>query len=149
MAKQPSATFDAILDTPATEVERPKPLPVGTYDTVIKGMPEHGESAQKKTPFVRFTHQIVAAHEDVDAAELEAMGGIADKTIRNTYYTTPTSLYRLTDFLEALGLDMEGKSIRQLLDETPNAEVRILVAHSTSDDGQSSFAEVKRAFRAE
>ena len=92
-------TFESILDTPAAQVERPKPLPAGTYDTIVVGLPEFGESSQKKTPFARFTHKIVAAGDDVDTSELEEMGGIADKTIKNTYYTTPDALFRLTDFL--------------------------------------------------
>ena len=63
MAKEPAASFESILDTPAEAVERPKPLPVGTYDVIVKGMPEHGQSSQKKTPFVRFTYALTEAHE--------------------------------------------------------------------------------------
>lgn len=140
-------TFESILDTPATEVERPKPLPAGTYSTIIKGLPEHGESSQKKTPFVRFIHTIVAAGEDVDTDELADIGGIADKSIRNTFYTTPDALFRLTDFLDHCGIDAEGKTIRQMIDETPNAAVDILIGHRASEDGQQIFAEVKRTMK--
>ena len=98
MATQQS--FESILDTPATEVERPKPLPAGTYSCIVRGLPEYGESSQKKTPFVRFTLAVQAAGDDVDTDELQEIGGIADKTIRNTFYTTPDALFRLTDFLD-------------------------------------------------
>ena len=74
-ATQPS--FESILDTPATEVERPKPIPAGTYDVIVKGLYEQGESTQKKTPFVRFIYAIQSAGEDVDPDELELIGGIA------------------------------------------------------------------------
>ena len=63
-------TFESILDTPATEVERPKPLPAGTYDVIVKGLYEQGESTQKKTPYVRFIYAIQSAGEDVDADEI-------------------------------------------------------------------------------
>lgn len=140
-------TFESILDTPATEVERPKPLPAGTYSTVLRGLPEYGESSQKKTPFVRFTHAIQAAGDDVDTDELAEIGGTADKTIRNTFYTTPDALFRLTDFLEHCGIDAEGKTVRQMIDETPNAAVDITVGHRASEDGQQIFAEVKRTMK--
>lgn len=149
MAKAAQASFESILDTPATEVDRPKPLPAGTYDGVVKGLYEQGESSQKKTPFVRFTYVMQAAGEDVDEEELQAIGGIDGKTIKDTYYTTPEALFRLTDTLERMGIDMEGKTVRQALDETPNASIRIVIGHRASEDGQQIFAEVKRTMKAE
>jgi len=142
-------SFESILDTPAEEVERPIPLPEGTYETILVGMPAHGESAKKKTPYVEFTHKLQSALDDVNAEELEQMGGLADKTIKNTYYTTPTSLFMLTDFLDACGISAEGRSIRQMLDDTPNASVRILIKHEPSEDGQRIFARVARALKSE
>jgi len=143
------ATFESILDTPAQDIERPKPLPAGTYDVVVRGLPEYGESPQKKTPFCRFTYAIQAAGEDVDTDELAEMGGIADKTIKDTYYTTPDAVFRLTDTLERMGIDPEGKTVRQMIDESPNCSLRIVVGHRASDDGQQIFAEVKRTMAVE
>jgi len=158
MAKaEPATSFESILDTPADAVERPKPLPAGTYDCIVKGMPEHGQSSQKKTPFVRFTYALQAAGEDVDEDELKELltdkdgdiGAIGTKSIKDTYYTTPDSLFRLTDALENMGVDLTEKTIRAALDETPNASVRIQVGHRASEDGTQIFAEVKRTMRAE
>jgi hypothetical protein len=121
-------------------------------------MPEHGVSSQKKTPFVRFTYALTAAGDDVDPDELKELltdkngetAPIGSKTIKDTYYTTPDSLFRLTDALENMGLDADsGKTIRQLLDETPNADLNILVGHRASEDGTQVFAEVKRTMKAE
>lgn len=147
MANQPHApSFESILDTPANEIERPKPLPTGTYDCIVKGLYEEGVSSQKKTPFVKFTYAIQSAGEDVDEAELEEIGGLADKTIKDTYYTTPDAMFRLTDALANMGLDVEaeGVTVRQLLSETPNCSIRILIGHRASEDGTQIFAEVKR-----
>lgn len=150
MAKAETATsFESILDTPADAIERPKPLPAGTYAAIVKGMPEHGVSSQKKTPFVRFIYAITDAFDDVDADELEAMGGIADKSIRDTYYTTRDSLFHLTDALEAMGIDAEGKTIRQMIDETPNCAINVVVSHRTPEGSEQIFAEVKRIMKAE
>ena len=141
------ASFESILDMPADAVERPKPIPAGTYDVIVKGLYEQGESSQKKTPFVRFIYAITSAGEDVDPDELSAIGGLDGKTIRDTYYTTPDAMFRLTDTLENMGIDLDGKSIRHGLDETPNAALRIVVAHRAVDD--QIFAEVKRTMKAE
>lgn len=160
MAKAAAATsFESILDTPSAEVERPKPLPAGTYDAIVKGMYEEGVSSQKKTPFVRFTYALSAAGEDVDEDELKELltdkdgntEAIGSKTIKDTYYTTPDALFRLTDTLANMGLDTEadGVTIRQLLSETPNQSIRIVVGHRASDDGTQIFAEVKRTMKAD
>lgn len=158
MAKtEPATSFESILDTPADEVERPKPLPAGTYDVLVKGMPEHGKSSKQQTPFVRFTYVLQAAREDVNEDELDelltnAKGekvALSDRSIRDTYYTTPDALFRLTDALEAMGIDLTDKTVRAALDETPNASLRILVGHRPSEDGTQVFAEVKRVMVAE
>jgi hypothetical protein len=145
--KQAQTTFESILDTPADAVERPKPLPTGTYTAIVQGLPVHGESSKKKTPFVQFTYAITDAGEDVDLDELAEMGGIADKTMKDTYYTTADALFRLTDALENMGIDLEGKTVRQAIDETPNCELKIVVGHRASEDGQQIFAEVKRTMK--
>jgi hypothetical protein len=149
MANAPATSFESILDTPAGEIERPKPLPAGTYDAIVKGLPEFGESSQKKTPFCRFTYAIQAAGEDVDEEELQAIGGLDGKTIRDTYYTTPDAIFRLTETMERMGVDPEGKTVRQMIDETPNSSIRLVIGHRSSEDGQQIFAEVKRTMKAD
>jgi len=150
-------SFESILDQRADEVERPKPLPAGTYDVLVKGMPEHGVSSKQRTPFVRFTYILQAAGEDVDEDELAELltnskgekVALSDRSIRDTYYTTPDAMFRLTDALTAMGIELEEKTIRAALDETPNASLRILVGHRPSEDGQQVFAEVKRVMKAD
>ena len=157
MAKETQASFESILDTPADKVERPKPLPPGTYQAIVKGMPEHGVSAQKKTPFVRFTYVLQAAFDDVDEDELAAVltdkdgnvSSISKKSIKDTYYTTPDSLFRLTDALESMGIDLDQKTIRAALDETPNCSINVVVSHRTPDGSDQVFAEVKRIMKAD
>lgn len=135
-------TFASILDKPASEVERPKPLPVGTYVAVVQGPAEHGKSSKKQTPFVRFNLKILQAGEDVDAEELVAMGGIEDKVIKDTYYITEESLYRLKEFLTNCGIEDNGQSIRQMLDDAPGQQVTLSMKHEASENGESIFARV-------
>lgn len=128
--------FADILNQPAEDVKPPAPFPVGTYLTVIAGLPEKGKSPQKQTDFFKFTHRIVAAEDDVDANELaEAFpDGLAGKTIDNTFYLTEKSLFMLVDFIKNCGVDVTGKSVIACVDELPNAEVKIFIKHEPVGD---------------
>ncbi len=140
---QTSPNFGALLDKPASDVERPKPLPQGSYHCIVKGLPRFDKSSKKFTEFVEFTLQPTSAGEDVDEEDLEAMGGIANKTIRATYYITEDALWRLKDFLGHCGIEEDG-SLRNMIDQTPNCEVIAFIKHRASEDGQSVFAELAK-----
>ena len=141
-----------ILNKPASEVERPKPLPEGSYTCVVRGLPTQGESTQRRTPFVQFDLQPIEAREDVDEKELNSWMKRADgtsrvlkeATIRGTYYLTEDALWRLTDFLEHCWIDLNEKSIQAAIDETPNSQVIAYLRHRPSQDGQSIFAELAK-----
>ena len=158
--------FESILDMPAADVERPKPLPAGTYDAVVQGLYEEGASAQKKTQFVQFAFAIQAACEDVDEDDLAeyltskdgAVKSLQSVTLKNNstkFYTMNAdgsrseALFRLTDFFTHCGIEQEGKSIRQCLSETPNCSVKILIGHTASQDGEAIFAELKKTMPSE
>ncbi len=145
---QTSPNFGALLDKPASDVERPKPLPQGSYHCIVKGLPRFDKSSKKFTEFVEFTLQPTAAGEDVDEEDLAAMGGIANKTIRATYYITEDALWRLKDFLSHCGIEEDG-SLRNMIDQTPNCEVIAFIKHRASEDGQSVFAELAKTAPAE
>ena len=145
---QTSPNFGALLDKPASDIERPKPLPQGSYHCIVKGLPRFDKSSKKFTEFVEFTLQPTAAGEDVDEEDLAAMGGIANKTIRATYYITEDALWRLKDFLSHCGIEEDG-SLRNTIDQTPNCEVIAFIKHRASEDGQSVFAELAKTAPAE
>lgn len=138
------SNFASVLDRPATEIERPKPLPVGTYLCILKGMPRYDKSAKKGTDFVEFTAVPQSALDDVNAEELANAGGLADKTIRMTYYLTDDAAWRLKKFLEDLKFDVEdpGVTMRQMIEESANNEIYVTMRHKPSQDGKSVFAEV-------
>lgn len=136
-------TFEDILNRPADTIKPPPVLPVGTYHTVIVGLPERGKSSKKQTDFFKFKHKIVAALDDVDTEALaEVEGGVSGKELDNTFYITENSAFMLTQFLENAGIDLKGKSLASAIDETPNREVLIHIKHEASEDGQRVFARV-------
>lgn len=145
--------FASILDDSPTEVSRPKPLPAGTYLCRVIGTPRYDKSSKKQTPFVEFTLKLMAAEEDVDEDELaEVLGdsALGDRVMTNTYYLTEDAVYRLDEFHQHCGLDLENEeSRRQRNEEVINAEVRVVVAHEASQDGQQVFARIRRTLPTE
>lgn len=152
--------FESILDMPAADVERPKPIPAGTYNAIVQGLYEEGVSSQKRTPFVQFAFAIQSADEDVDEEDLAAFLTAKDGTTKKLseivmknnstkFYTTPDSMFRLTDFFDHCGIDQDGKTVRQCLSETPNSSVKILIGHVASSDGEQIFAELKKTMPGE
>lgn len=139
-----SPNFGAILDTPSQEIERPKPLPQGTYTCVVNGLPRMDKSTKKGTEFVEFNLNILAAGEDVDEDALGEMGGIAGKSTRVTFYLTESSVWRLKKFLvDDLGIEEEDDlTLRGMISMAPGRQVLCHVKHTPSDDGTSVFANV-------
>lgn len=136
--------FTSILDEQPTEVNRPKPLPEGTYVCIV-GQPEEGQSSQKKTPFVKFALRPISTLEDVDADALAEVGGLDGKNLSVTYYLTPDSIFRLDEFHEHCGLDLSDAASRRARNaEVVNGQVLAQVKHRMSQDNTQAYAEVNR-----
>jgi hypothetical protein len=153
-AETETPNFESALDTPGNLIERPKPLPQGSYITILVGQPRIGLSSKKQTEFSEFTHKIVSAQDDVDEDKLEEYltdpegekKSLADVAVKNTYYHTKASLYRLKEFCIHLGIDVEEGTPRQWLMETPGCEVGIHIRHEPWDNGEGVSARVDRTF---
>jgi hypothetical protein len=115
-------------------------MPVGTYLCVVQGLPRFDKSSKKQTDFVEFTLQPIQAAEDVDQEALAEMGGL--RSIRHTFYITEDAAWRLKEFLDHCGIDLDGKSLRQGIDETPNSQVLVSLSHEASQDGTAKYARV-------
>lgn len=139
-----SPNFQSILDEAPDHVERPKPLPVGTYLCVV-GAPRYDKSSKKGTPFVEFMLRVVGADEDVDEEALEAAGGIEGKQIKATYYTTEDAIFRLDEFHEHCGIDLSDPASRRTRNDlVVNAQVMAYIKHRPSEDGTQQFMELSR-----
>lgn len=151
MAKAAQAqSFSSILDRAPSEIEKPKPLPQGSYVTVLVGLPRIDKSAKKQTEFREFTHKILSAGEDVDADELETYLGdrkLTDVTVKNTYYITEGAVWRLKEFLEHAGVDLDAcESLSEAIEQTPGKQVGVFINHEASQDGTSVFARIGKTF---
>jgi hypothetical protein len=150
--------FASILDEAPTEVNRPKSLPTGTY-TFVVGKWEEGKSSKKQTPFIKFNMMPISADEDVDEDELDealtaASGEVHELKSRSmsiTFYITPDAAYRLDEFHEHCGLDLNDPLSRRMRsDQVINAQVKGYVApRQQSDPDAPTYAEIKRTLPAE
>ena len=103
-----TTTFRSLLSQPTDTVERPRALAAGHYIGTCTRH-EFGVSKQKQTPFVRFF--FTPTEETADVQE-GANAGIdfGKKELRTEFYITPSSLYRLSDFLDAVLGKQQGRS---------------------------------------
>lgn len=150
MAKAQQMSFESVLDETVGGDQSwaaPVPLPVGTYSAMVQSY-RQDKSTNKQTDFIEFTLKILSAHDDVDEEALEEAGGLEDRTIRDTYYITDNSKFRLKQFFETLGLDPIGKSIAQNCLDSVNRELVISIRHKPSKDGQGVFAEIRSRAKA-
>lgn len=141
-----SGSFADILNRPATEVEAPKPLPVGTYLASVKGLPEFNKVGQQDRDVADFTLVLIQAEDDVDAEDLEAYGKtIQGREMRARFFLTEDALYRLKDFMEKCGIDVtdKKKTLAQLINDVPGSQVKVYVTHRPNQDGSQIYNEIK------
>src|SRR5215467_3262329 len=129
--------FTSVLDQMPDEIDRPKPLPPGSYVCVIKERYIQDKSSLKETPYVEFALHPVEALENVDeewlAETLTRANGekkkLSDMTIRARFYDTPEAGFRLKKFLlDDCQLENNG-SIGQIMDNTIGCQVVANIKH--------------------
>lgn len=132
--------FKTLLAKPTDSIEKPKPLPAGTYNGVISKY-EFGESKEKKTPFVRYFLTCHSACDDVDADSVAGID-LSKKALRRDYYLTEDAMYRVKDLLESVGVSCTGRSLGEVIPEAINASVLISVTWRSSPDGSETYNDV-------
>lgn len=154
MAKSQPSLADIMEAESSGKVDRPKPVPQGSYLAKIVGMPEQGTSEKKGTPFIRFSAELIEPQDDVDEDDLKEWSTREDgstKTLRGTaaprngltFYKTPDAIWRLDKFYEDLGVMEKGKTRNDMAEEAVGQEFIININHTTSDDGEATYANVK------
>ena len=141
--------FTSILDQMPDEIERPKPLPPGSYVCVIKERYISDKSSQKETPYYEFPLRPTEALENVDEEWLEealtAADGskkkLSDMVIRARFYDTPDAGFRLKKFLlDDCQLENKG-SIGQIMENTIGCQVIANIKHRSV--GDDTFIDLK------
>ena len=65
-----AVNFQAILSKQAATIEKPKPLPVGSYLCNTPKIPEFKAVGKDETPCAEFGFVVLAPTEDVDPTEI-------------------------------------------------------------------------------
>jgi len=136
-----SATFRQLLSKTTETAERPRALAIGHYIGEIKTY-SFGESSQKKTPFVRFIMVPTEETEDVPEGANEGID-FSKKELRKDLYITPEALYRLTDFLNSVLGEQNGRTFDERIPETRSVRVLIQVGQRENErNPEEKFNEV-------
>ena len=136
--------FAEILGKQASTIEKPKPIPVGTYLCANNKIPDFKAIGKDETPCAEFNFIAIAPTEDVDPADLEAYGDVRGKTIRHRMFLTEKSEYRSKEELvRVFGIEEGSKTLGQLFNETVNKQLLVTIKHTPTQDGTDVFAEVE------
>lgn len=142
-----NANFQHLLSTPVDSVEKPKPLPTGTYQGLIKSFEFLEAKNDKKTPYVRFMLAFHTPGADIDTDELgKALGEkkLGDITKSKDFYLTPDAMWRLKDLIVALGIDTAGRGFDSTIPECVNQPVLIEVGQRNSPNGEEIFNDINK-----
>lgn len=132
-----------LLGKKASDVEKPKPFPVGHYLWTVTGF-EVVESSKKKTPGIQFDTQMTEPMDDVDEDELAAVKEPTKRKQRLTFWVTEDSLWRLKEFLTTLGVAEEDdeRSIEEMIPECQGATFIARIQHETMQDSSDIIAKI-------
>jgi hypothetical protein len=125
------------------DVERPRPLPVGDYLLAIEST-EEIKSSQKGTPGIQVNFRVLAADDSVDKELIQGM--VPGKKMRERFWITEDSLFRLKEFLEKTGL--QSGMIAVQIKELPGKQVIGSVIQKPATDGSSNVYNEFSGFRA-
>jgi hypothetical protein len=118
--------FRDLLSKPLDEVQRPKSLPVGTYEGIVASY-RYDKSGTKQTPFVEYTIRLTGPGDGMDPNELEGID-VSKRQLRKTFYITEDAMWRCKDFLEKIGVEIAGRSFGETIPEAVN---RAVLLHTT------------------
>lgn len=141
--KMSAPNFSSVLDQKVEDIEKPKPLPVGTYIGVINAAPEIGPVGKNNTLAAKFKIKILMADSDVDQDLLSAMGGIKEREIQHTLWLTEDAAWRAKEFVEQCGVSGASKTLRESLTECMGCQIKLNLNHRPSEDGKELYLNIK------
>lgn len=136
--------FNKILTKQASAIEKPKPLPIGTYLCNNPQLPKFVGVGKNETPCAEFGLVVLSAGEDVDTDDLATFGKYQGKSIRHRIFLTEATEFRAKEeLIEKFGIEEGDKTLGQLFNETINKQVYVKIKHRPSDDGTEMYSEVE------
>lgn len=131
------ADFNDVLNLKPSDIEKPKPRPIGSYRGAIsKYELRDVDTKQGPRKIIDFEIRLMMAVQVDDQAALAEQGDIAGwfPLIHGIFYETPEGRYNLKMFLtETLGIDAgtgkNEKTISEMVAESPGAQLLVTLKH--------------------
>lgn len=127
--------FSQLLRKPVGEAKRPPALPVGDYPGVIKGY-AFGDNNRNRTPYIRFTLGLTGWPEDADP--LDGVD-LSKRQKTRDYYLTDDAEWRLHDFIQTLGLDLNGQSLEEAIPQTVGCSVMVSIRQRLNQESNEQM----------
>jgi hypothetical protein len=135
--------FNSILDTDFDSIEKPKPLPVGTYKFLILDVTS-GVSQNKGTPYIELQCQPLSPGADVDQAMLD-MAKMSKKKLRLTFWMSEDARWRFKAFIEkTLNLSVHGMTIKAIIPQLKGQSFDGYVTQGISEKSGEIFNNIDR-----
>lgn len=144
------ANFQDLLNKKREDIEAPIPLPEGEYRCQVAGVPEMGESQQKKTPYARFTYNVIEPMPSVDAGLVAAAGirkkdGSPRQLGRDDYYLTDESEFILKQHLDQILGEGNWETLGDGLKMVPGRDVIVTLGYDIDkEDSSKKYPQVRK-----
>ena len=137
------------------EIEKPPMLPIGSYQAMVKKIPEVTTSADNKWDNVDFPLQMMAPGEDVDLEALKEFGGLgpmASARRRFLFNKEDETAFKRTEYdlkrflIEHLLIeDGENKTLKQLMNESVNHRCMAFIGwRADKTNPETQYVEVRK-----
>lgn len=126
--------FTALLEKPMDDIEKPKPLPVGSYLATIGQHKFDKAKNEKQTPYVSFPLMLAEPLPDVDAEALAASLGkkqLSEVNMKVDMYLTDDAAWRLKDMLEHAGVE-GGLPLGEAIQQAVGRQLVVVIGHTIS-----------------
>lgn len=147
-----AANFTSILDKPAELLEAPKPVPVGTYLSIISGPGVMDKVGTNQTDICKFPVKLMQPQDDVDVTALNEALSSKDGTTRSLgdvkltwdmFLTDASAVIVRDQLINVLGIEPTGKTLRQMLAEAVGKQMYVTIKHGlTKGDNPRVFATI-------
>ena len=130
--------FEAILSKNCDDIKEPQAFPGGTYDLTISPNRTLDVSSKKKTPYVELEFVDLIPQDDVDMDLFnEAKDSRTNEPVlKNKFYLSEAAQFMLSNFFDAVGIDTNGRTILDCLEDTPGEHVFGFLEVKFSDAGR-------------
>ena len=142
-------SFTSALDVPMDEIERPKPIPTGSYIAQIVGLPQSRDVNVKgeERETLNINMKLVAPQQLDNPEAMTDYGDLsAARPLQRMFWfskpsATAEELWGFRQFVvNTLKIDTAGKSVKQVCAEMAGKQLLVTIGHTTGIDKNTQEA---------